>query len=35
MSEQKLDEMLEISQILTILQQEEELDNAHNGSRFR
>jgi len=35
MSDEKLDELLELSQILAILQQEEELDNANNGSRFR
>ena len=33
MSDEKLDELLEISQILAILQQEEELDNGINRNQ--
>ena len=33
MSDEKIEEMLEISEILDILNQEEQLDNAHNSRR--
>ena len=35
LSKTDLEEMLEVSQILTILNQEEELDNANRSNRIR
>ncbi len=35
MRDEQIQELLEISEILTIIQQEEELDNASSNRRFR